>query len=338
MNRIKTFYFAATICGPTAWKRHGAIAAALVLVAGLGGFAVWAAHINGLDAVIPFYPPGFQQMAEAADANAEPGTPDVDIPEIADIARPDIAEVPAGAAALPSAPTLGGYEVVYGSGPSAAVTHYVLPYIEYGDVSGVEVCLDWDVPMGAVKKDLTQDEIVDLMGGAAAVSDHLDWGGYQLSGWAAWYEDGSFWGAFIHGVLIYCGGPADQFEFAVTANQLPPTCFGYPDSVTQEIRGLTVTADKYDWEWKPDGFPSYIPGTIRERRVSFMKDDCGYRFEMSSASPEAAEEMVSRLVARIADKGLDTDALTSDGAVPAHLWEAGSGDSVGEPNWNDSGT
>ena len=312
-----------------AWMKYGAMAAALLLVAGLGAWGIRQGMHTGYDTPLYF----------TIDANAEPGIPDVDIPEITDIgepAQPDIAPVEPGDAVEPGMKTIGGYEVRGAdSGPDTTVAYYGLPYIEYGDTGGVEVCLDWDVPMGAVKKDLTQEEIVALMGGADAVSDHLDWGMYELSGWAAWYEDGSFWGAYIDGVLVYYGGPGNQFEFAVTANQLPPTCFGYPNSVTQEIRGLTVTADKCDREVNRDSYT----WNICERRVSFMKDNCGYRFEMSSASAEAAEEMVSRLVARIADKGLALDTLTSDGAELAHPWEdpnyAEPDFSVGEPNWED---
>lgn len=302
-----------------AWMKYGAMAAALLLVAGLGAW-------------------GIRQGMHTASGQCYvyDSLPDTGFPEIADNFQPDIdiAPVEPGDAA-DDFPVLGGYEVIYGSGADAIVSYHVLPYIEYGDTGGVEVCLDWDVPMGAVKKDLTQEEIVALMGGEDAVNTHLDWGMYALTGWAAWNADGSFWGAYIDGVLVYYGGPGNQFEFAVTANQLPPTCFGYPNSVTQEIRGLTVTADKCDREVNRDSYT----WNICERRVSFMKDNCGYRFEMSSASAEAAEEMVSRLVARIADKGLALDTLTSDGAELAHPWEdpnyADPDFSVGEPNWED---
>lgn len=295
---------------PAAWKRYGTLAAVLLLV--VGGAGAWRVS----QYFRTFTPTALESNDPGRpDANAEPGTPDVDIPEIADAAQPDIALAEPGDIVEPGPKTYGGYEVVYGSGPDAIVSYHVLPYIEYGEAEGA-VAADWDLPYGATRRVLTQDEIIALMGGADAVSDHLDWGEYQLSGWAAWYADGSFWGAFIDGLLIYYGGPANQFEFAVTANQLPPTCFGYPNSVTQEIRGLTVTADKYDWE-----LAEPLSYNISERRVSFMKDSFGYRFEMSSGRVDAAEEMVSRLVARIADKGLDLDTLTSDGAELAHPWE-----------------
>ena len=280
---------------PIPWKRYGTMAAALALVVGLGGFAAWAAHINSWADPIPRYLPGVQDTQ----------------PEIADEPVPDIALVEPGDVTEPGEKTLGGYDVTVGSGPAAMVTHYVLPYIEYGDTSGQATAADWDIPPGATRRDLTGDEIVRLMGGEDVISDHLDWDEYDLTGWAAWYEDGSFWGAYIDGLLGYYGGPANQFQFAVTAGQLPPTCFGYPDSVTQEIRGLTVTADKADREEHIFKWPTYV----HERRVSFMKGEYGYRFEMScGGSGETAEELASRLVRQIAARGLELSAI--EGTIP----------------------
>ena len=261
------------------WKRYGAMAAALALVCGLGGLGAWAMRANSLDGPIPPYPSNYQ------------GTQ----PENIDV--PDIAQADPGDLTEPGQRTLGGYDVTEGT----MSVHYVLPYIEYGEAGNPSrYALDWDIPQGAHKRDLSQEEIAALMGGEDALSTHLDWGGYTLTGWGAWYEDGSFWGAYIDGIVPNYGAALNSFEFAVTAGQLPPTCFGYPSSVTQEIRGLTVTADKSDWE---NRFGEET-ASVHDRRVSFMKDDYGYRFEMSSGDPDMAEEMVSRLVCRIADKGL----------------------------------
>jgi len=292
---------------PIPWKKYGAVAAALALVCGLGA---WGLGQGGWDALAGHFRPET-------------------VPEIADD-QPDIAAVDPNDVAEPGEKTLGGYEVTSGSGPAAIVAHYVLPYIEYGGTDGVEMCFDWDVPPGAVKKELTQDEIAALLGGEDAVNTHLDWGGYELTGWAAWYEDGSFWGAYINGEKIPAGlllsasypCPDDRFEFAVTAGQLPPTCIAYPGSVTQEIRGLIVTADKYDGEHGCS------------RRVSFMKDDHGYRFDLTSTDAKAAELLISRLVCRIADKGLALDALK--GAEMCALPPVPTSSvSVDEPNYED---
>lgn len=264
---------------PIPWKRYGTMAAALVLVCGLGGFAAW-----GL---------GREEVYEPL-VDYDPIAP-----EIADEPVPDIALVEPGDVTEPGMKTIGGYEVISGSGENAIAAYYILPYIEYGDVRGTRVCIDWDIPQGATRRDLTWDETITLMGGLDAVNTHLDWGMYALTGWAAWYEDGSFWGAYINGLLPNYDGPTSRFEFAVTAGHLPPTCFGYPESVTQEIRGLEITADGYDSVATPSGGED-----ASCRRVSFMKDGYGYRFDITGSSRAQTEERVSRLVCHIADRGL----------------------------------
>lgn len=295
---------------PVPWVKYASLAAALALVCGLG---VW-----GLGKV----PGGPGQLAACF-------MPTV-APELGGLDEPDIALEEPGDAAQPGMRTLGGYEVA----EDGAAAYYVLPYIEYGEEQGVEMPLDWDVPPGAVKRELTQEDIAALLGGEDVLADHLAWGvQYVLTGWAAWYEDSSFWGAYINGIMPNYGAAPREFEFALTAGQMPPTCIAYPGSVEQNIGGVTVTADKSDWEepWGPSTYE------VHERRVSFMKGNYGYRFEVSSGDPELAEELVSRLVRWVIDSGVALDALSSDGAVPAHPWEADPGYSVGEPNWDDSG-
>ncbi len=289
---------------PVPWVKYASLAAALALVCGLGG--------EGGQLAACFMP------TAAPELGVEPtGGPDIALEEPGDAAQPGIR-------------TLGGYDVT-GDGITA---HYLLPYIEYGETAGVEMALDWDVPPGAVKRELTQEDIAALLGGEDVLADHLAWGvEYVLTGWAAWYEDGSFWGAYINGIMPNYGAAPREFEFALTAGQMPPTCIAYPGSVEQNIGGVTVTADKSDREepWGPSAYE------VHERRVSFMKGNYGYRFEVSSGDPELAEELVSRLVRWVSDSGVALDALSSDGAVPAHPWEADPGYSVGEPNWDDSG-
>lgn len=291
---------------PAAWKKYGGIAAAFILAAGMGAW--------GMKAGLPWA--GYDERLVDRD------------PENATAGMPDIAPVES----IEPAPHMfaGSYEVTR----DGVTTNYLLPYIEYGETGGMETALDWDVPPGSVKRELTQEEIAALVGGEDAVSVHLGWGAeYVLTGWAAWYEDGSFWGAYINGIMPNYGAAPRELEFAVTAGQLPPTCIAYPGSVEQNISGVMVTADKFDWK-EPWGSSSY---DVHERRVSFLKGDYGFRFEFSSGDPELTEEIVSRLVRWVIDSGVEADRLSSDGAVLAHPWEADPNTGVGEPNWDDSG-
>lgn len=276
------------------WKRYGAMAAALALVCGLGGLGAWAMRANSLDGPIPPYPSNYQ------------GTQ----PENIDV--PDIAQADPGDLTEPGQRTLGGYDVTEGT----MSVHYVLPYIEYGEAGNPSrYALDWDIPQGAHKRDLSQEEIAALMGGEDALSTHLDWGGYTLTGWGAWYEDGSFWGAYINGEELLVPGPANSFEFAVTAGQLPPTCIAFPEQVEQDIGGVTVTANSYETA----AGSSQLEKPVSIRQVSFMKDGNGYRFDMRSGNSELAEKMVSRLVRQVAQEGLALSAIPAyeGGVMPS---------------------
>ena len=290
---------------PAAWKKYGGVAAALVLAAGVGAWGLSQSQ-GGWGALMDNFRPNgswnelidhFNPAIEAA-------------PEIADIPVPDIAFEGPGHAPESGMKTNGGYEVVHeGEGPDTMVSYFFLPYIEYGMAKNrSEIALDWDVPQGSTTRDLTRADIAALFGRENALSDHLAWEDYELSGWAAWNKDGSLWGAFINGYK----GDQDRFEFAfVTGDRYPPTCIMYGDGVTNEIWDVSVTA------WGYDGPNSY------DRRVELLNGGCGFRFDLSAADRKQAEELVSRLVRWIAVEGLEPDALTSDGAVLAHPWEAG---------------
>ncbi len=244
--------------------------------------------------------------------------------EGADLGRPDIAIIENPGESLdPGMKTIGGYEV-YGEdrGPNTAVSYYMLPYIEYGMADDMaQMALDWDVPPGSVKRDLTQADFAALFGGEDALSVHLGWGGYELTGWAAWKADGSFWGAFINGYK----GPLDHFEFAFTAGDvLPPTCIAYgEDGVVNQIWDVPVTA------WGHNGKDGC------GRRVELLHDGYGFRFDLTATDVGQAEDLMSRATRLIIVDGVAADSITADGAVLAHPWKADPNYSVGEPNWND---
>lgn len=284
---------------PAAWKKYGTAAAALVLVAGVGGFGAWAAHNNNLEKPLPPYPAGYQE-----------NRPEMD--------QPDIAVADPGESLEPGMKTIGGYEVRQGE----MMAYYMLPYIEFGMADDMtQMALDWDVPPGSVKRDLTQADFAALFGGEDALSTHLGWGGYEITGWAAWTADGSFWGAFINGYK----GPLDHFEFAFTAGDvLPPTCIAYgEDGVVNQIWDVPVTA------WGHDGKDGC------GRRVELLHDGYGFRFDITGSDVDSTCNLVSRATRLIIVDGVAADRITADGAVLAHPWEADPDAGVGEPNWND---
>lgn len=250
-----------------AWTRYGAMAAALVLVFGVT----------------------FMMVNPALAKTRQPDS----VPENVGPGEPDIALAGPGESVEPAATKFAGRYEVARDGMTAS---YLLPYIEYGNtgLSEVQTALDWDIPQGAFRRDMSREHIAYLLGGEDALSTHLDWDGYELSGWAAWYENGDFWGAYVMGHQ----GPLDHFEFAVTADQLPPTCIAYPHSVEQNICGVMVTADGHDSVATPSGGVD-----ASTRRVSFMREGYGFRFDLTSTSRALAEERVSRLVRLVADGG-----------------------------------
>lgn len=296
---------------PAAWKKYAAVAACAALLVGVG---VWGMSREDPEAwkkhVISFTPlPYADDEPVQCAAPSAPSTA-----EAIDLAPEDPNEAAQGMK------TIEGYETRETRAGVDVSVYHVLPWIDYGSANeAAAVALDWDIPQNASRRDLSAEEITALLGGAEAVDLHLDWSAYELTGWTAWYEDGSFWGAYLQGYK----GPMDHFEFAVTAGSLPPTCVVFGDSVEQEVWGLTVTADKFDGK---DGC---------SRRVSFMKDEYGYRFDLTATgSTEDAEKLVSRAVTWIANgDGLN---LAMDDPPEACGLPLDPGFSVGEPNWNDA--
>lgn len=280
-----------------AWMRYGAVAAVLVLVAGVGAWGL-SRHGGGL-----------------AEAGHE--TPDI-VPEGEIVAVPDIAVEDPIETLEPGQKTLGGYEVPH----DGMVSYYVLPWIGYEmSDTRTEMALDWDVPRGSVERELAQADFAALFGKEENLSVHLGWGGYTLTGRAVWNEDGTLWGFWVNGDA----GEHDRFELAVGVGMIPPTCIVYGDDVVTELWDVSVTAWGYDGEYGSD------------RRVEFTNDGFGYRFDVTGTNGAQTDMLVSRLVRWLIVEGLETDNLSSDGAALVHPWEADPNYSVGEPNWDDGG-
>ncbi len=238
---------------PAAWQKYGALAAALVLVVALG---VW-----GLSG-------GRDEIERGTDTigTTEQGT-----------TEPALEPVPDPMPDSPGMETMGGYEVSYGE----TVAYFMLPYIHFGQVEN-EVSADIALPVGVTRRDLTEEELLVLLGGETNLTAHLDWGGYTVSAHAMVWPDESLWLLAIHGTRGDSG--YDRFVLEVMPGQLPPTCIVYPESVVNNIWEREVTASRFDTE---------IATTMR---VSFLDEDYGYRFSVTGAADSGIDERVSRLV------------------------------------------
>lgn len=259
------------------WLRMGAAAACAALLLSAGAY--------GLTGLLTGLPPA-AESAEVSSTALASGTIDL-IPE-----DPEHTE--------PGMKTMGGYETHETRAGVDVVCYHILPKIDYGENTSGEAALRWRLPDGAIQRDLSREEITALLGGDEALTTHLDWSGYDITGWAAWNADGSLWG-----VLLWGGTAAlDHWEMTLCVGQLPPTCVAYEESVEQEIWNISVTADRYDTE------------TGCERRVSFMKNGCGYRFDLTGTDAERAETLVSRFARWvIAEDGIRPGVLSQDGSL-----------------------
>ena len=202
---------------PQAWKKYGAMAAALVLVLGLGGWGVSRRDGGGAG----------QEVADG---------PVASLPAIVEITT-EPAPVP-----MPNSPgmeMMDGYEVNYGE----TVAYFCLPAISYGEVEN-EVEASLALPVGVTRRDLTEEEIEALLGGETNLTAHLDWGGYEVGAYAMVWPNGDMWLLCIYGSKGDTG--LEHFSLEVSPGQLPPTCTLYAQSEVNNIWERDVKAERYD--------------------------------------------------------------------------------------------
>lgn len=264
---------------PQPWKKYGAMAAALVLVLGLGAWGL--TRSSGLDAVLN---------------NTELGQPEIGTTE--HYGEPDIAVEPSPAP-MPNSPgmeTMGGYEVSDGE----TVAYYMLPYIEYGEVEN-EMAADIALPVGVTRRDLTEEELLALLGGETNIASHLNWNGYTLYAHAMVWPDDSLWLLCVSGIKGDTG--YEHFTLEVAPDMLPPSCLVYEEAVVNNIWEREVRGESYDGDH------------ASTRRVSFMDRGYGYRFEITGTDKEVITELVSRAVRWIIAGGGLTFEKPSDTAI-----------------------
>lgn len=233
------------------WQKYGAMAAALVLVLGLGTWGLARRAMNDV---------------------GEIGEP---VPEIGEVVAPIPEPDP-----MPDTQTqitTEGYEVIQGE----SVSYYMLPYIEYGQVSE-DAKVDLALPVGVYRRDLTREELAALLDGESNLTQHLNWGDYELYAFAMLNRDGSLWQLHVEGRKGDSG--YEHFALEIQPGAIPATCIVYPESAVNRIWGEEVIADGHDGK------------NGSARRVAFLHGDYGYRFEIYGADREAIEDITARTV------------------------------------------
>lgn len=297
---------------PAAWKRYGGMAAALLLVCGLGGFGAWAARVNSLEHLLPLRPAGYQEVGPEGDL----GQPDIAPEGPGTLVEP-------GESQEPGMKTIGGYEVQDGE----MASYFVLPYLEYGSPSGPMVDASLAPPDGGLR-DASRDDVLALIGNEDALTAHLGWGGFEFGGTVGFEADGTVW------MMSLFGEGADAaFSLELSPNRLPPTCcvvMGEQRTVT-DVWGVEVSGVKDAGAYGDTERGVYMDVS---REVEFIANGVGCRLKVYGTQDSAVEELVSRFVRWAVLEGLNLSGISPDGAEPL---EADPNYSVGEPNWNDGG-
>ncbi len=293
--------------------RYSVAVAALALVVGLGGLgAARAAGVDSWDelrALVRGLPEdGWTATVRSFDPNA--GTVETEGENDTDLALEDPGDAALyGRNATKSA---GGYEVRGAeNGPDTMVGYFMLPWIDYQELSGA-VAADYSlVPPDGGFRDATVEDILAVLGCSEdALADHLNWGGCTLTGNVGLNADGS-------AACMYIFGESDRlwFEAELCPGQMPPQCCINMDQdcAITDVWGVEVTGIK-DVGMVGDGERGIYLDV--SRRAEFLAHDVGVRFTVYGTEAGAVEELISRFVRWAVVEGLDLSRLTADGVLP----------------------
>ena len=287
------------------WRKYGAAAAAVALAVGVGLFGV--SRLGG---------------------NTELGN---SMPAETQTAIGEIAIAPGGYPGEGGPPkTMGGYEVSQGE----VVSYYMLPYIAYGDSVGGSMA-SIAVPEEVTQRDLTEEEIRNLLGGEGSIVTHLNWGGCELYGYVMSWPDGSVWRAHLFGKR-----EGLFFDLAMCPDELPlDYLVGGGNETVTDVWGVEVVGYR-------GGI--YGEGTNREvwlpesRGVEFLAKGVGCRFVLFGEEGQAEQvtKLVSRFVRLAVTEGLELDALTPgwEPAVGGEILPPGTVGEASTPAYDPNGT
>lgn len=253
------------------WQRWSAAAACAVLLLGLG---VWG----------------------TVREKAGPG----DMPEIVPDIEPaiDIAPVEPGQVTEPGMKTIPGFETL----EDGMAVYHVLPWLGYGAPGGGSAA-SIAVPEDCTGRELTEADILALVGGENALNELLAWEGMELSGTVYHHADGRVW------TLDLWGESADYaFSLALAPEQLPISCVVCPTDYVTEVWGVEVAGRTGGAYGRGEDREVWMP---ESRTVEFVANDVGCRFQLYGleGQGEAVETMVSRFVRQAILEGLDLSAV-----------------------------
>lgn len=280
-----------------AWRRYGALAACAALLAGVGAF--------GLSRLVS------GQARMTADVvpvqSAAPSTPAIwenldlwgEVAAIAPVEGDDIE---------PGMKTIPGFEVRENRAGMDVVSYYVLPWLGYGEQSGGSAA-SIAVPEDCVRRELTQDDVLALVGGEQARDVLLAWEDMELTGGVFHHADGQVWVLDLWGESDDCA-----FSLRLSPEVLPPSCMVCPTDHTTEVWGVEVAGRRGGAFGRGADREVWMP---ESREVEFIANGvgCSACFYGLEGQVEAVETMVSRFVRHAIIEGLNLSAVTADGAV-----------------------
>lgn len=261
------------------WKKYGAMAAAVVLVAALG---VW----------------GVSRLPGGTAGNTE----------IAIEPAPSTDVLTPGEPADPNAPppeTVGGYEITDGE----VVGYYLLPRINYADEGDYpSVSTDYSLaPLGALSREATRADLLALVGDENALADHLLWDSFEVSGVLWFLEDGTP----CAGAISLTDGTV-YLHVEMVAGGPVPSCVVFPEDCYES----TTVWDVEISALKNTGYMIDDDGTeLREsRELSFLALDTGCKLTIYGGDSQRVEDLCARFTRWGILEGFDLTALDTAGA------------------------
>lgn len=264
---------------PAVWRKYGAMAAALVLVAGLGSLGVGR-----------FLPRQEVRQPELGESVTEP------------------AVLPTGTPVEPGQDliSMGGYEVRNGE----TVAYFMLPYIHYQEENS-QLAADYSLaPPGAWSRDATLKDLIFMTGNSDSMKVHLGWDDSLNWGGVIWFEESDSPCA----ASIHAEGQDVLFTIEMMEGSEVPECCIVPDEnyTTTEFCGVEILGLKnMSWYVNDAGME------MREsRKVSFFTGEMGYKLTIYGVDASKVDDLAARFARWAVVEGFDLEAVIMDGAEP----------------------